>query len=176
MGASVVAGRPEVPWKRAVILVTVGMQLPFDRLIRAVDEIAAELDEPIAAQVGVSRYRPKNFEGAAAVPAREFEELFRQARFVVAHAGIGTVLNAQRHQKPLVVVPRQAKYGEHRNDHQLATCAQLEKRSGIFVAWETTDLRPLFRSPNIAPPSEGDQSNKRQLIEGLRDYFAGRTP
>ncbi len=155
-----------------MIFVTVGTQLPFDRLIKAIDEIAAGLGEPIAAQVGRSKYRPRNFEGIPAFPAHEIDELFRQARLVVGHAGIGTVLNARRHRRPLVVVPRQAKYGEHRNDHQLATCAQLEKRPGIFIAWRTDDLGPLCGNLQLAPPSEDDTSSKEQLIAGLRAYFS----
>ncbi len=93
-----------------MILVTVGMQLPFDRLIRALDEIAPMLEEPIAAQLGQSKYRPKNFQGSPAFPVTEFDDLFRQARLVVAHAGIGTILSARRHRKPLVILPRQAKH------------------------------------------------------------------
>ncbi len=78
--ASLVTARLCSLWKRPVIFVTVGTQLPFDRLIKAIDEIAAGLNEPIAAQVGRSKYRPRNFEGIPALPASEIDELFRQAR------------------------------------------------------------------------------------------------
>lgn len=42
-----------------MIFVTVGTQLPFDRLIEMVDEAAPELDQEIFAQTGSGKYIPK---------------------------------------------------------------------------------------------------------------------
>ena len=46
----------------------------------------------------------------------EFEAVLREASVIVAHAGIGTVLKAYKYRKPIILVPRQAAFGEHRND------------------------------------------------------------
>ena len=44
-----------------MILVTVGTHyLSFDRLIKKIDEIALSIDEEIIAQIGNSKYKPKN--------------------------------------------------------------------------------------------------------------------
>jgi exopolysaccharide biosynthesis glucuronosyltransferase PssE len=156
-----------------LILVTVGMQLPFDRLVMAMDEIAARLDEQVVGQIGASSYRPRNFSGRPSVPPGEFEELFRQARLIVAHAGIGTVLNAQRHRKPIVLFPRRASFGEHRNDHQLATCSQLAQRRGIHIAWSDSELASLINVASLEPPElSGGNPGRKQLIDGLRAYLA----
>ena len=56
------------------------------------------------------------------------------AELVVAHAGIGSVVTAGEHGKPIVLLPRRARLGEHRNDHQRDTVAHLAGRPGIFVA------------------------------------------
>ena len=155
-----------------MILVTIGMQLPFDRLIKAMDEIAARLDEPVVAQTGASSYRPRNFAGTPSIPPGEFDELFRQARLVVAHAGIGTVMNAQRHRKPIVLYPRRARFGEHRNDHQLATCSQLSQRPGIHVAWDNHELASLIAIAGlVAPDALAEATARQRLIEGLRSYL-----
>ena len=123
-----------------MILVTVGMQLGFDRLIEAMDALAPTLGTPVIAQIGRGEYQPVNMATHIAIEPREFERLVMQSQLVVSHAGIGTVLTARRCGKAIVLMPRQARLGEHRSDHQLATCTQLEGRPGIFVASEADDL------------------------------------
>ncbi|MBI1402051.1 MAG: glucuronosyltransferase [Porphyrobacter sp.] len=117
-----------------MIIVTVGMQLGFDRLIAAVDALAPGLGMPVIAQTGKGSYRPQHMEARASIAPAEFEALVGEARLIVAHAGIGTVLTAARCRKPIVLVPRRAELGEHRNDHQLATVRKLAGRPGILVA------------------------------------------
>jgi UDP-N-acetylglucosamine transferase subunit ALG13 len=123
-----------------MILVTVGMQLGFDRLITAMDELAPGLGMPVIAQTGKGRYAPANMEARESIAPAEFEALVQQCRLIVSHAGIGTVLTAQRLSKPVLLVPRRAALNEHRNDHQLATARQLNGRPGIRVAMETHEL------------------------------------
>ncbi len=123
-----------------MILVTVGMQLGFDRLIAAMDTLAPQLGTPVIAQTGAGNLQPVNMEAHPSLQPDEFQDLMERCKLVVSHAGIGTVLNAQRIGRPIILMPRRANLGEHRSDHQMATCAQLENRSGIFVAWEVGQL------------------------------------
>lgn len=51
----------------------------------------------------------------------EFDKLCHDARLIVAHAGMGTIISAMTKGKPIIVFPRIAALGEHRNEHQLAT-------------------------------------------------------
>ncbi len=123
-----------------MILVTVGMQLGFDRLIKAMDQLAPSLGQDIVAQTGKGAYLARNLLQHSSIEPREFEKLVAQASLIVSHAGIGTILSAQRASKPIVLFPRRAALGEHRNDHQLATCRQLEGRDGIGIAFEEYEL------------------------------------
>ncbi len=135
-----------------MILLTVGKQLPFDRLLMAVDALAPDLPEPVIAQVGHSGFQPQNIETHARLSARAFEELAARATLIVAHAGIGSVLLARRLQKPIVLMPRRADLGEHRNDHQLSTAKQLEDSEAIFVAWEEKELAQTIKHALHSPP------------------------
>ena len=128
-----------------MIIVSVGTQLPFDRLIRMMDEIASDLDQKIFAQTGRSAYVPRNIEWKADVQALEFDTLLQQASVLVAHAGIGTVLKAYEFGKPIILTPRKAAFGEHRNDHQLATVSKLVGRPGIYMADDETTLKALLK-------------------------------
>lgn len=124
-----------------MILVTVGMQLGFDRLIEAMDALAPQLDMPVIAQTGKGMYAPKNMEARVKIAPDEFEGLVKQSRLIVSHAGIGTVLTAARFSKPILLFARRADLNEHRNDHQLATVRNLKNRPGILVA-DTVDELP----------------------------------
>ncbi|AWW72895.1 glucuronosyltransferase [Erythrobacter sp. KY5] len=123
-----------------MILVTVGMQLGFDRLIKAMDALTPSLGMPVIAQTGRSSYQPANMEAREKIAPSEFERLVDESRVIVSHAGIGTVLTAQRLSTPIVLFPRRFDFAEHRNDHQVATVRNLEGRPGVLIALEEKHL------------------------------------
>jgi len=118
-----------------VIFATVGTQLPFDRLIDAVDRWAgAAAGREVFAQVGDTRLRPRHIECAVSLSPAECREKLLAATAVVAHAGAGTILSALELGKPLLIMPRKAEFGEHRNDHQLATAERFASIGRVTVA------------------------------------------
>ena len=151
-----------------MILVTVGTQLPFDRLVGAMDALAPSLGVPIFAQIGHGGLAPRNMDWAPMLSGEEFLRRFAGATTVVAHAGIGTVLMAQRWRKPIVLVPRRSGRGEHRNDHQLATCAELRGRRGIYVADGIDDLAVLLKQTLLPAGDDAELDQRLGLVEGLR--------
>lgn len=153
-----------------MIFVTVGTQLPFDRLTQALAGLASDLGEEIVAQIGAVGTDQEGLDCRRQLTPAEFEELFTAARVIVAHAGIGTILSARRWGKPLVVVPRRFALGEHRNDHQMATARQVAATPGIYVAWETNELGPLLRTPDLAPAGEIETPSRSALIARLRAF------
>jgi UDP-N-acetylglucosamine transferase subunit ALG13 len=105
-----------------VIFVTVGSSEPFDRLVRAVDEWAGLRGRSdVFAQIGHSDYQPKHIQCSKFLDPSEFRTRFNNAQFVVAHAGMGSIITALEIGKPIVVMPRRAHLGETRSDHQVAT-------------------------------------------------------
>lgn len=124
-----------------MIFVTVGSQLPFDRLIKSVDEWAGEnKDQEIFAQIGMSNYKPKNIAFCQTMTPDEYIDYLSKADFIVAHAGMGTIISALELGKPLLLMPRLASKGEHRNDHQLATVKRFSRFSNIRVAADESEL------------------------------------
>ena len=130
-----------------MIYVTVGSHdQPFDRLISEMDRISGELGIETVIQTGCSGIKPKNGEWRDYYPFDQAEELIGKAEVVVGHAGIGTVISARKAKKPLIVVPRLKKYGEHFNDHQLEISQELinNKRPGVEVALETGEIETIL--------------------------------
>lgn len=155
-----------------MILVTVGTQLPFDRFIEIVDRIAPTLDEDVFAQTGRGRYRPRNMRSQGVVAPIEFERLIKHCSRIVSHAGIGTIVMAQKHHKPLILFPRLGALDEHRNDHQVATVRALSGRRGIYSASDEHELAALVRGPLDRPEPAHDRPERERLRTALATFIA----
>ncbi len=125
-----------------MIFVTVGSMFPFDRLIKAIDEqvAAGQIVEEVVAQIGSGSYEPQSIKFERFMEKAEFESLLGAADVVVSHAGIGSIATALNLGKPMLVLPRLKRYGEHVNDHQVATARKYQELGHVMVADEETDL------------------------------------
>lgn len=153
-----------------MIFVTIGTQFPFDRLIEMLDRIAPELDEEIYAQVLKGKYKPKHIKTLDFIEPDEFEEVFVQARLIVAHAGMGTILSALRNSKPLIIFPRIAALGEHRNDHQSATAMMIKEKKYAYVATDEKELRELLHK-DLHPLKKIGEFASESLVKSLKDFI-----
>ncbi len=157
-----------------MIFVTVGEQLPFDRLINAVDSWAVNSNEEVYAQIGNSQLKPNFIQYKKHLNPVEFNHAFLAADVIIAHAGMGTIITALELGKPLLVMPRQASFGEHRNDHQLATAKRFLEQGYISVAADVPELikklGDLSAIMNITRNNQNIRiSNK--LIMVIRDFI-----
>lgn len=163
-----------------MIFVTVGTQLAFDRMVSAVDRWAAACGEAdVFAQIGPSREPPRHLPYSAFLPPTRANALMREAKLIVAHAGMGTVLTALELRKPIIIMPRKASLGEHRNEHQLATARWLDGRPGVHVAWDEAGLAALLDHRDQLPGGEAFASvASGPLVDRLRtlvqDALKGR--
>lgn len=158
--------------KRSLIFVTVGSQLPFDRMIRAIDEWSAtHRSYRVVAQIGDTDFKPQNIEYTNLLTAEEFEEEIRQATVVIAHAGMGTILTALEIGVPILVVPRRANLGETRTDHQLATVKYLGSSGFVSVAMDEQELVERLNSLNsLSAPSNISNTAIVSLLTELRNF------
>jgi len=118
------------------ILVSVGQQLPFDRLIAAADACAAKhTDWHWLAQIGENAHPPQHMRYVTNLDQATFDAEFDKADIIISHAGVGTIIKAIDLRKPIVLMARAAVLGEHRNDHQKATIAKFVNISGWNGSW-----------------------------------------
>jgi UDP-N-acetylglucosamine transferase subunit ALG13 len=150
-----------------MIFVSIGTSEPFDRLLEAVDRLDSA--EKLVVQIGTSTTRPI---GATCVEFLDFDEtlaLMRQARVVITHAGVGSVLTALKAGKRPILVPRLGRFGEAIDDHQLLFARRVED-AGLGTAVEDlTELGVLVDAvdPLVVP----DTINARELAIDLRNYL-----
>jgi UDP-N-acetylglucosamine transferase subunit ALG13 len=155
-----------------VILVTVGTQLPFDRFVSIIDRLAPTLDEEVFAQTGRGKFRPVNMRWQGVIGPIEFERLIAACSRIVSHAGIGTIVMAQKHRKPLILFPRLGSLDEHRNDHQLATVRALSGRPGIYSAYDEDELAALMRRPLDVPAAVHHHPERDRLRGAVAAFIS----
>ena len=124
-----------------MIFLTIGSHEPFDRLVRAVDDWVAQSGAEVFGQItDRAAYQPVNFPATGNLGVSDYQARCAEADFLVAHAGMGSILTALQLGKPIVVLPRRGHLKETRNDHQYATAERLGTRPGITVALSEADL------------------------------------
>jgi UDP-N-acetylglucosamine transferase subunit ALG13 len=163
-----------------LIFATVGSQMPFDRLVRAVDAWAGEQRQPVdvLAQIGQSAYAAHHIRTVANLTPAEFRRACSAADVIVAHAGMGSVLTALELGRTIVLLPRRADLQETRNDHQQATACWLGERAGVWVAADECGVgacidralaqrtQPAVIEPQAAAP----------LLDALDRFLRGEAP
>jgi UDP-N-acetylglucosamine transferase subunit ALG13 len=158
-----------------VIFVTVGHQMPFDRLIRGVDEWAASNGRAdVFAQVGSGEYVPRHIEHADKIDPEEFRRRMGEADAVVAHAGMGSILTALELGVPILVMPRLGRLMETRNDHQVATAERFREQGRIEVAMDETELpAALDRLTGVRRPPTISAEASPELLSAVRGFIFG---
>jgi UDP-N-acetylglucosamine transferase subunit ALG13 len=159
-----------------VIFTTIGSSVKgrdFTRLIVAMDFIAGRLGIDVLIQRGPVDYEPIHARHVRFVRFNEALRLFKQADLVVGHCGTGTILNAIRFRKPLIVVPRRKAAGEmDMDDHQVQLAHTLEKIPGIRVVWNIERLEDAVRKALLIPQVRPQPSKyRRQFVEAIQRFL-----
>ena len=156
-----------------MIYATVGTQLPFDRLVSAVDwwaELRGRND--VFMQIGQTMFRPQHAAYQQFLDPLEAQAKLESASLIISHAGMGTIISALELGKPIIVLPRRAGLGEHRNDHQLATVKQLSRLSLVTVAMDEQELLEQLDHCNDAVVSRRIGSSASEpLIGSIREFL-----
>jgi UDP-N-acetylglucosamine transferase subunit ALG13 len=155
-----------------MILVTVGtLYYNFDRLIRAVDDLAGTLDEEFVIQYGNSSQVPKNAKRSFKFTnGFEMESLLGESRIVISHAGAGTILQGLRMGKSMIIVPRLKKFHEHVDNHQLQLARILNENGKAIVVFEPT-LSTLSEALCRASENNPVLTGNFRLISFLRSLL-----
>lgn len=158
-----------------MIFVTIGTQEPFDRLVKTMDALVPGLQgETVVAQVSKSDYKAQHMETHDFLSPNDFNKYFSQAKLIVSHAGMGTIISALVQQKPILVVPRLAKYGEHRNDHQLATAEAFEALGYVNVVYDENELEEKLKTilnQEKAPEHQIGKHASKELISSIQEFI-----
>ena len=158
-----------------MIFVTVGThEQPFNRLVKAVDDLKRDgvITEDVIIQTGFSTYEPKYCHWSKLIPYKQMIENVKNARIVITHGGPASFIMPLQIGKTPIVVPRQHKFNEHINDHQVEFERNVSERMGTII-----DVEDIFKLGTIiknydqivTKMDHGMSSNNSKFNEDLED-------
>ena len=101
----------------------------------------------------------------------EYDGKIREADLVISHAGAGSIINALRNRKPLIIVPRLIEFGEHTNSHQVDLAKAMQERGKAIACIDVRLLQNAIKNAeNFKPDLE---SERGKLVEALNKYAGG---
>lgn len=156
-----------------MIFVTVGTDLPFDRLLRVVDAWARRRGRrDVFAQIGEGAWEPESIAWRHFLEPHEYRRRLDGASLIVSHAGMGTILSALRRGKPILVMPKRAALGEHRSDHQFDTAERMAALGHVTAAFDAEELqRMLDRADSIPAPRPIGPYAQASLTDALHRFI-----
>ena len=125
-----------------MIFVTVGThEQPFNRLVEYIDKLKADnvITDEVIIQTGYSTYEPKYCKWNKLYSYQEMIDMVEKADIIITHGGPSTFIMPLQVGKTPIVVPRQLKYNEHVNNHQVDFSNEVSKRQGNIIVVENID-------------------------------------
>lgn len=156
-----------------MIFVTVGSQkFQFDRLMRAVDELAASgaVEGGAFAQTGSCTYEPRHMRHEAFLDREGFRARMGASDVVVTHGGTGAIIGAVKAGKKVIAVPRLAEYGEHVDDHQVEIVRQFGEMGLIEPCMDPAGLPEAYERA-LEKTYLPYQSNTARFCADLSEYI-----
>lgn len=152
-----------------MIFVTVGThEQPFNRLIEKMDKLVAsgDISEKVVIQYGFSTYDAKHCEMHKMMSFDEMQQTFKNARIVITHGGPSSFVEALQYGKVPIVVPRQLKFNEHVNNHQVDfTKLIAERMNNIIPVYDIDDLAQTIADYDtiVMTKNIGESSNNKKF-------------
>lgn len=124
-----------------MVFIAVGTQKQqFTRLFEMIEKSKKLNGKEMVAQAGFTKYDTNKVKMFEFIPQEQLEEYIKSSEYMICHGGIGTIFSALEKNKKVLVVPRLKKYKEHKNDHQLEICKELQKEGYILYLNEEDDI------------------------------------
>lgn len=126
-----------------MIFVTVGThEQQFNRLIKKIDELKGKglINDKVIIQSGYSNYDIKYCENYRLIGYDKMHYYAQNSEIMITHGGPASIFLALQYGKKPIVVPRQKKFNEHIDDHQVLFCNYLKKEDKIILVDEIDEL------------------------------------
>lgn len=126
-----------------MIFVTVGThEQQFNRLLKKMDQLKEQnyINEEIIIQTGYSTYKLKNCIEKKFLSYDEMHKYAKECRVMITHGGPASIFLAHQYGKIPVVLPRNPKFDEHVDEHQMLFCDRLSKLKKILLINNLDDI------------------------------------
>lgn len=157
-----------------MILVLLGTQNnDFTRLLKAVQENIDNkvIEDEVVVQAGFTKFDSKDMKIFDFIDKEKLFELIDKADLIITHGGVGSIIASLKKGKKVIVVPRQKKYGEHVNNHQLQIAKKFEQDGYVKYALDLNELGNIILEMKDFKPKkfENNKSNVVSIVENFID-------
>lgn len=145
-----------------MVFITVGThEQPFNRLIECADILKRDkkIEDEVIIQTGFSTYEPKYCKWSKLISYEQMIDNIKNARIVITHGGPASFIMPLQYEKIPIVVPRQKKFNEHVNDHQVDFVRNIAERKHIVI--------PVYEIEEL----ENVLENYEMIIDGISNNF-----
>ena len=156
-----------------MIFVILGTQdKQFPRILKSLEkEIKNKnIKEHVIVQAGCTKYKSKYMEIYDYLDMKSFNNYINDADYIITHGGVGSILDSIKKNKKVLVVPREQKYDEHENDHQIQITERFAKMGYILPCMNTKYISLKIQELKEFKPKKFVSNNKK-LINKIEEYI-----
>ncbi|MDY2882251.1 MAG: glycosyltransferase, partial [Romboutsia timonensis] len=124
------------------------------------------INDQVFAQIGYTKYRPKNFEYKELIGYDEMDYLIKKGNVIITHGGPGSIFHSLQYGKVPIVVPRNPEFDEHVDEHQVLFTKRLEENKRVVGIYDIKDLGDCIKRYNeLVKECSTNESNSENFIE-----------
>ena len=158
-----------------MILVLLGTQNnSFKRLLEEIDKLVeiGIIKEKIIVQAGHTKLKKynENIEILDFMPNEKIQELTKEAKYIITHGGVASIVASIRAGKKVIAVPRLKRYNEHVNDHQLEIVELFNKKEYLIGLEDVEQLEEAYKKIESFKPIKYISDNKK-LLNMVEDFI-----
>lgn len=156
-----------------MIFITLGTQsCDFTRCLKMVEELlkAVDIQEPIIAQTGHTKYKPIGVQCLDFVTEEEYQKYINDASVVISHAGTGALFSSINKGKKVIAVARLQKFGEMIDNHQTEIVKKLNTEGHIIDGTDSI-LEAWKKLKDFTPKPCNFKNNIVEEIEKCIDFW-----
>lgn len=154
-----------------MIFASIGtMDMPFERMAKAVDEFAATYGEEVIVQTGYTDYLYQHAKSFKFCAKDEMQRYISEASILILQGGWGAISEAMELHKKIVVIPRYDKT-EHIHD-QFQLIRKLDALGCVIGVFDEKDLPSAVERAKTFEFKQIKKGNAEILItEKLKEWF-----
>lgn len=156
-----------------MILVLLGTQNnSFHRLLEKIDDLINKkiIKEEVIVQAGYTKYETKNMKILDFVSSTQLEKLQKEARIIITHGGVGSIITSLKLGKKVISVPRLHEYAEHVNNHQTQIVELFSKKGYIIGVLNLDDMEKALKEIETFEPKKYEKDN-RKMLKLIEDFI-----
>ena len=157
-----------------MIFVTLGTQdKPFYRLLKCIEENIknGNIKDKVIVQNGFTEYESSVMDIKGFITRDDFKKYIKEADLIIAHGGVGTILDGLMNNKKIISCARLERYGEHVNDHQVQLLERFNEAGYIIYAKDLENFDKYYKKIKTFKPKKY-KFNQDNFNKQLDDYIS----